>query len=43
MDKNFFKVLNKSGLPWWFSDKESACKAGALVATGSIPGSGNIP
>ena len=26
-----------SGLPWWFSSKESACNAGA---SSSIPGSG---
>ena len=28
------------GLPWWLSDKESACSAGAAVDRGSIPGSG---
>ena len=28
------------GLPWWLSDKESACNAGD---PGSIPGSGRSP
>ena len=28
------------GLPWWLSDKESACDAGDL---GSVPESGRFP
>ena len=28
------------GLPWWLSGKESACRAGAIGDTDSIPGSG---
>ena len=32
--------MSKSGLPWGFSGKESACNAGDM---GSIPGSGRSP
>ena len=32
--------LTLGALPWWFSGKESACKAGG---TSSIPGSGRSP
>ena len=35
--------LQSMGLPWWLSDKESACSAGAAVDRGSIPGSGRSP
>ena len=28
------------GIPWWLSDKESACNAGAAGDMGSIPGLG---
>jgi len=31
------------GLPQWFSDKESACNAGAPVDAGLIPGLGRLP
>ena len=31
------------GLPWWLSDKESACNAGAAGDLGSIPGLGRSP
>ena len=30
-------------LPWWLSGKESACSAGDMRNTGSIPGSGKSP
>ena len=30
-------------LPWWLSDKESACNAGPIGDTGPIPGSGRSP
>ena len=30
-------------LPWWLSGKESACNAGDMRNTGSIPGSGKSP
>ena len=34
----FFKLkCSQFGLPWWLSDKESACNTGDV---GSIPGSG---
>ena len=33
-------LLTLGALPWWFSGKESACKAGG---TSSIPGSGRSP
>ena len=32
--------MHNTGLPWWFSNKESACTAGDQ---GSIPGSGRCP
>ena len=32
-----------SGFTWWFSGKESTCKAGAIGDRGSIPGSGRFP
>ena len=35
-----FALMRSLGLPWWFSDKESACSAGDL---GSIPGSERSP
>ena len=35
-----FALMLSLGLPWWFSDKESACNAGDL---GSIPGSERSP
>ena len=31
------------GIPWWLSDKESACIAGAAGDMGSIPGLGRSP
>ena len=31
------------GRPWWLSDKESVCNAGATGEVGSIPGSGRSP
>ena len=31
------------GLPWWLSNKESACSAGAAGDTGSVPGWGRSP
>ena len=31
------------GLPWWLSGKESACKAEAGRAVGSLPGLGRSP
>ena len=31
------------GLPWWLSDKESSCNAGATGDVGSILGSGRSP
>ena len=31
------------GLPWWLSNKESSCNAGATGDVGSIPGLGRSP
>jgi len=32
-----------AGLPWWLRGKKSACNAGDVGDTGSIPGSGRSP
>ena len=37
---NWLSVLLPKGHPWWFSGKESTCKAGDV---GSIPGLGRVP
>ena len=37
------KAFAGSGLPWWLSNKESACSAAASGNTGSIPGSERSP
>jgi len=31
------------GLPWWLSSQASACNAGALGDSGSVPGLGRSP
>ena len=38
--KNLGNVCQVFGLPWWLSDKESSCNAGATGDMGLIPGSG---
>ena len=38
-----FLSMQKGGLPWWLSSKESACNAGATGYEGSIPGLGRAP
>ena len=36
------KAFAGSGLPWWLSNKESACSAGATGDTGSILGQADL-
>ena len=38
--KKLWRTIPYSGLPWWLSGKESACRAGAAGDAGSIPGLG---
>ena len=44
--KDYFELIvlgnsrQRRGLPWWFSDKESACNE---ADSGSIPGLGRSP
>ena len=35
-----FQIRHKKQYPWWLSDKESDCNAGAEGAANSIPGLG---
>ena len=38
------KVINKIGIPWWLSGKESACQcrdAGSIPGSRRSPGEGN--
>ena len=42
-DLVFGKTSVQTGLPQWFSGKESDCNTGAAEDTGSIPGSGRSP
>ena len=40
LQKILGNVCQVFGLPWWHSDKESSCSAGATGEMGLIPGSG---
>ena len=39
----YFQIAKNAGLPWWLSNKESACNVGYAGDMGSIPGPGKIP